>query len=267
MGRVPIPVGGLLLLLEFNAMSHAATRLWGRTLILLAILVVSHDAPPVRAAAQQLLPGAETEDLLQGIVVHQSTGEPVESATVSLVDTNIETRSGPYGGFSFPDAPLGFTLVRVTAPGHPGVVEEVEVKSDGIVFVQFILPSINAVLDELLVQVPGDAPRASQLTAADLLAIQVPSTRVLGDDVGRTDYRIRLRGAASSFTLGQEPLVLVDGVMVSRLGRALDVLRQIPASNVVSIKVLRGPAAAVEYPMAANGVVLVTTHAQGGRPR
>jgi len=238
----------------------------GRALTLLAILVVSYNAQPVGAAVQQLLPAAQTEDLLQGVVVYQSTGEPVKSATVSLVDTNIETLTGPYGGFSFPNAPLGFALIRVTAPGHPGVVEEVEVKSDGIVFVQFILPSINAVLNELLVQVPGDAPTASQLTAADLLAIQVPSTRVLGDDVGGTDYRIQLRGAASSFSLGLEPLVLIDGVMVSRLGRALDVLRQIPASNVESIKVLRGPAASVEYPMAANGVVLVTTHAQGGSP-
>ncbi len=45
----------------------------------------------------------------------------------------------------------------------------------------------------------------------------------------------------------------------------MEALSQIPASNVEKIEVLRGPAAAVRYPLAANGVVLVTTQSSGRR--
>ena len=245
-------------------MSHPAIRLWGRAVALLASLVVSQHAQPVGAAAQQALPGARTEDLLQGIVVYESTGQPVESATVSLVGMDVEIQTGRYGGFSFPDAPLGVMSLRVTAPGHPAMVQQVEVKSDGIVFVQFVLPSIAAVLSDLLVTVPGGELTASPLTAADMLAIEIPSARVTSSHVGRTDYDIRLRGPSTSFTEDVEPLVLIDGVMLSRLGQALEALSQIPASDVEAITILRGPAATGLYPMAANGVVLVKTRAGGG---
>ena len=79
-----------------------------------------------------------------------------------------------------------------------------------------------------------------------------------------------MRASASSFTLRGEPLILLDGVMISSGGAtggatALDALKQIPASDVIEIEVLRGPAATARYPLAANGVVLVETRAGGGR--
>ena len=98
----------------------------------------------------------------------------------------------------------------------------------------------------------------AQLTAADLLAIKVPSTRVTTGDIGKDDYQIRLRGYGS-FTQDVQPLVIIDGVRVSGTETAFDVLSQIPASDVEDIQVLRGPAAAFLYPFAANGVVEVRT--------
>jgi hypothetical protein len=233
-------------------------------LALLVVLIVSQHVRPVVGAAQQQ-PGTPTQDRLQGVVVHESTGQPVDSATVSLVGTDVEIRTGRFGGFSFPDPPLGMVSVRVTASGHPSVVEEVEVKSDGIVFLQFVLPSIGAVLSELLVGVPSSREMAG-LTAADLLAIEVPSTRVFRDDVGQTNYSIRLRGAATTFLANVNPLIIIDGIMISGDGgAAMEALSQILASDVESLEVLRGPAAAIRYPLAANGVVVVTTRAGGGR--
>ena len=245
-------------------MSHPSIRPWGG-LAALGLLLVLQYALPLGAAAQQPVPGAPTDARLQGIVVFESTGQAVESATVSLVGTDIETRTGPYGGFTFPDVQLGMYSVRVTAPGHPTVVQDVEVKDDGIVFVQFRLPSIAAVLSELLVGAQRDEPIAGPVTAADLLAIEVPSTRVITGNVGRTDYRIQLRASATSFTQSTEPLVFIDDVLVSGLGQALEALSQISASDVEKIEVLRGPAAAIRYPLAANGVVLVTTQSSGRR--
>lgn len=72
--------------------------------IALRLLLLSQNALPLGAAAQQLLPGAPTDARLQGIVVCQETGQPVESATVSMVGTDIEMRTGRYGDFEFPDA-------------------------------------------------------------------------------------------------------------------------------------------------------------------
>ena len=82
--------------------------------------------------------------------------------------------------------------------------------------------------------------------------------------IGRTTYSIQLRTTAASLTQSGEPLILIDGVMISRLGQAMEALSQISASDVESIEVLMGPSATVRYPMAANGVVLVRTRA--GRP-
>ena len=167
-----------LTLLEIDAMSRHSIRPWAGALAALGLLHVSQHALPLAAAAQQPLPEALTGALLQGVVIHESTGQPVESATLWLVGTNIETQIGKDGGFAFPDTPIGMVSVRVTAPGHPSLVQEVEVRRDGIVFVRFILPSGTAVLDELLVEVRGDGWRGNPLTVADMLANKIPSARV-----------------------------------------------------------------------------------------
>ena len=243
-------------------MSPPLIRPWRAALAALGLLLVHQYTVPLGGAAQQ--PEAPMPALLQGVVVHESTGQAVESATVSVVGTDMETQTGRYGGFAFPDVRLGVMSLRVTSPGHPSVVQEVEVTGDRIVFVQFRLPSIAAVLSELLVGVPSAVPDDIPVTAADLLAIEVPSARVTSGQIGRTTYSIQLRTTAASLTQSGEPLILIDGVMISRLGQAMEALSQISASDVESIEVLMGPSATVRYPMAANGVVLVRTRA--GRP-
>ena len=150
--------------------------------------------------------------------------------------------------------------IRATAPGHPSVTQEVEVKRDRIVFLQFRLPSVAAVLAELVVVVSGDRSRISDpRTAEDLLMLQIPSARGWrSGNIGKNDFVINLRGTGS-LTQSAEPLVLIDGALVSKGESTLDALAQIPASDVLNIQVLRGPAAAFLYLLAANGVILVTT--------
>ena len=257
-------------------MSYPSIRPWAGALAALVVLFVTQQALPLAAATQQPLPGAGTQPVLQGVVVDESNGQPIESATVSLVGTDIETQTGRYGGFAFPDVRPGLVSVHVTAPGHPSVVQEVEVKRDGIVFVRFDLPSIAAVLAELL---GDDEPMAGVLTAADLVAIEVPSARLIPRGIiGNTNDAIRFRAPVTSSTqsLGggdraeagfeAEPLVFIDGVRIG-LGWAFEALSQIPASYVEDIEVLRGLAATLRYPMAEDGVVVVVvkTRLGGGR--
>ena len=108
-------------------MSHISIRHCTGALVALGLLLVTQQALPLAAAAQEPLPGAPTGALLGGVVVDESTGQPVEAATVLLVGTDFETETGTYGGFAFTEAPLGTVSVRVTAPGHPSVVQEVDV--------------------------------------------------------------------------------------------------------------------------------------------
>jgi hypothetical protein len=248
------------ILLEIAAMSHLSIRPWAGALPALAVFLVTQHALPLSVAAQQPPPEAETQPLLQGVVVHETTGQPVESATVSLIGTDVETQTGRFGDFAFPDVQLGAMAVRVTAPGHPSVTQDVNITGDGIVFLQFRLPSVAAVLSELLVGVPRERSIiAEPETAADLLGNKVPGFMLTNNGiVGRDDDILNLRGARS-FGLDMQPHVFIDGVMVSGGETAFEALRQIPASDVLGIEVLRGPAAAFRYPLAANGVVLVTT--------
>lgn len=202
---------------------------------------------------------ATSEAPLQGVVVDDRAGQPVTGAVVAAGGVEGSVTTGRWGGFAFPDAPFGRVELHVSAPGHPTVVQEVEVQRGRIAFVRIVLPSVAAVLSELFVQVTPDEPGVKEQarTAADLLALQVPRTRVNPRSLGKSDYQVQLR-SAMSISGSQEPLILIDGIAVS-IGAAYEALLGIPASDVESIEVLKGPAAAARYPYAANGVIHVHT--------
>jgi Carboxypeptidase regulatory-like domain/TonB-dependent Receptor Plug Domain len=197
----------------------------------------------------------QTDARLQGVVVDQATYQPVDSATVSLVGTDILATTGKWGSFAFPLAPLGRVALRVSAPGHPGVTQDVEVRNGGVVFVQIVLPSVAATLSELWVNAPAsDNMKEVARSAADLLADQVPRMRVNPGSVGATDFTVNLR-ATSTLVGDAAPLILIDGVMMSQ---AFEALERIPASEVRDIQVLRGNEA-FQYPYSSNGVINVRT--------
>ena len=194
---------------------------------------------------------------LQGLVTEAETGRLIEAATVSLVGTKLETQSGADGFFTFPEVPIGRVHVRVRARGYPAVVEEVDVTA-GLVFVPIFLPSAAAVLDELLVTGRrSDVKRTPQAqTAADLLAVQIPELRpgvAFVRPRGATQ-RLGLRGRGT-FGGDGEPIVVLDGTL---LKGGLDVLRQIPAAEVKSIRILKGPSAAFLYG-SSDGVIYIQT--------
>ena len=217
-------------------------------------------AAPSGATAQvRPDPLALSQAPLQGVVVDEATHQPVDSAVVKILGTDVTMSTSRWGSFAFPDVPPGQLALQVSAPGHPSIVQDVEIREGRVVFVQIVLPSVAAVLHELLV---SGTPRAGTSevarTAADLLAVQVPRARVNKGVVGKSDYQVRLR-PGSTFQGIAAPMVLVDGVVISNDDGAYDALERIPASDVEEIQVLRGPAAAFLYPYAANGVINVVT--------
>jgi len=228
------------------------TRPAASTVALVALIALALGAAPASAQSGRAR--------LQGVVVDQQTYQPVEDATVALAGTSQEVVTDRWGSFAFPDAPIGAVEIHASAPGRPSVVQEVQVTRTGIVFAQIVLPSVAAVLSELIVQSSSphaSLAEASARTAADLLALQVPRTRAATGSVGDNDILLQLRGT-TSLNGSTEPLILVDGVALVR-DAAYDALLSIPASDVANIEVLTGAAAAARYPYAANGVIHIHT--------
>ena len=215
---------------------------------LFALALGASTFGPISVAAQE-------RAILWGVASDAVTGEIVDSAAVTLVGSGIETRTAADGIFEFPDAPLGFATVRVQAPGYPAVVEEVEMTPGTVRIMQVLLPSVDAVLRELLVVVPATAAasRGGVRSAADLLARKVVGINMTEGNVGVYQNPVLLRGV-SSINMTNEPAIFLDGVRM----RGLEVLRQIPASHVKDIRVLRGPATAF-IQGSANGAVLIET--------
>lgn len=227
--------------------------------ISLVALVAAGLCARVGAEAAAQDPGQDASNApLQGVVVDAATYQPVDSATVTLLGTDLSVSTGRWGSFTFPGAPPGQLSLQVSAAGHPSIVQDVEVREGRVVFVQIVLPSVAAVLSELLVPASGGSTSEVARTAADLLALQVPRTRVSTGVVGKSDYQIILR-ATNTFQGSNAPLILIDGVVMSQSEGAFDALERIPASDVERLEVLKGPAAASLYPYAANGVVNVVT--------
>lgn len=212
------------------------------------------------------LPAQETT-ALYGVVADGSTWQPVRSARVTLLETGDETVTGPNGTFVFEHPPLGRVSIRVDAPDFPGMVEEVEVTADAALFVQFVLPDMLTVLDEILVlgrrshaALESSEPR----TAADLLTMEVRG--ILGNrgTVGGDDSRILLRGVGS-ITLQGDPVIYLDGMRMSGgPGEALLTLSMIPASDVQDIRVSRGPTGSF-LTGSADGVIEVWTRSGPNR--
>lgn len=223
----------------------------------LALAALSAGAAPLAAQAPVRL---------AGVVADEATWTPISSATVVLVETGLETKSAANGTFTFADAPVGPATVRVDAPGFATMVQEVTVTEDGVVFVQFILPSMSAFLEEILVvgRAEKAAPLSETKTAADLLAGQLPGVGSGSGMVGRNLISVQLRGV-SSFTAQKEPDVFLNGVRVGgSFEDALGTLQKIPASDVKEIRLARGPASAVQQG-SADGAIYVTTKSGSDR--
>lgn len=241
-------------------MAHApSARSLGRGALAALLLGASPLALGVLQAQEP--PPAERLARLQGVVVLESTYEAIIGATVSIIGTDIETQTGPLGEFAIPDAPLGTAWVRVAVADLPSIREQVEITEDGIVFLQFRMPEdVGTVLDEVIIRVSDpDVASAEANTALDLLAIKIPSlTRSTSGFVGSNNGTVRLRGW-SSITQDGDPLIVIDDVVLTGDRLPLEILAEIPAGDVESIEVLRGPTASFRYPYASNGVIVIKT--------
>ncbi|NIU38163.1 MAG: TonB-dependent receptor plug domain-containing protein [Gemmatimonadetes bacterium] len=209
------------------------------------------------------------------VVVAASEGAPLEGATVWIVDTPIRTETDGRGRFVLGDVPSGEVTIRVDHPGYSTMVEQVTTDPMEILHLRMELIPLGQMFRQIRAitgdrrdeaaqghaqaDVPLDAGDGSR-TAADLLERGVPGVEVRRDGGAGAAGRILIRGV-SSISLNNEPAVYVDGVPIgtSATSPVLRILEEIPAGDVVRIRVLRGPSAPSAYANSANGVILIET--------
>ncbi len=198
---------------------------------------------------------------VNGTVVDES-GEPVVGATVMVKGTSVGASTDLDGKFSF-KAEKGARII-VTSVGYTSV--EVKAQPE----LKITLKEDQALLDEVVVIGYGQVKRRDVTTAISTVdkkdiqnrplvtvgqALQGKAAGVQvvqGNGAPGSEPSIRIRGA-SSFNGDNDPLYVVDGVVMSNI-------KYLSPNEIENMQVLKDASAAAIYgSRAANGVILITT--------
>lgn len=257
----------------------------GLAAALAALLLALPSAP---AAAQQ--------GSIAGVVVAEQSLRPLAGAQVTVEGTERGTITDAAGRFLLTGIPGTAATLRVQMIGYRTVTRAVQV---GDTNVRIALAEAAVELDEVVVTgtAGGQQRRAignvvSQIRAEDVVATApVPNVQSLinarapgvvvtpGTGQVGSGSRIRIRGA-SSFSLSNQPLIVVDGVRVDDAAATGPVVQAFGSSvisrlndfnprDIESIEIIKGPAAATLYGTeASNGVIqIITKKGAAGAPR
>ena len=230
-----------------------------------------------------------------GQVTDKSNQQPVAGASVLVLGTSLQARTGREGRYSITNVPPGQYQVQVRFIGFATGTQAVTVAAGQPATLDFALTPAAVPLDVVVVSATGQeqlkrelgnnvgtidaskiAQEAAPVSAADLLNSRVPGVEVMqsGGTTG-TGSRIRIRGA-TSLSLRNEPIIVVDGVRIDNVpnadgglgasgGQAPSRLNDLNPEDWESVEVVKGPSAAALYGTdAANGVIQIRT--KQGRP-
>lgn len=219
---------------------------------------------------------------LDGTVLNKITNLPVAGATVTIKGTTHAVQTDSEGKFYFQTGQkfpytliisyVGYKKIEYVADGSPVFIrlEEDLQELNGLVVIGYGSQKRKDITGAI-----ASVPKANlnQVTSSadNLLRGAVPGV-VVTQSSGRpgATSSVRIRGG-SSITAGNEPLYVVDGVLiyndnsngtagVSQAGAGVNVLSTINPSDIESIEVLKDASATAIYgSRGANGVVLITT--------
>lgn len=239
---------------------------------------------------------AQQVGTVTGTVIDGTNMRPLNGAQVSIEGTSRGSLADARGRFLIPGVPAGTHTVRVTYLGYRTGTEEVQVTAGATASVDFELQVSAVAMDEVVVTGTAGAIERRRLGVTmgsiDMTQVQelvpvegigqalqarIPSVRSIGTSGGVGAGRdLRIRGT-SSFTLGQRPVVYIDGVRVDTRnnewggmtgvtccafsgGAGEDRLGDLNPDDIERIEVLKGAAAATLYGSeASNGVIQIFT--------
>jgi TonB-linked SusC/RagA family outer membrane protein len=223
---------------------------------------------------------------ISGRVIDQASQLPVLGAQVVVVGSQRGAQTDQEGRYTITGVPAGSHQVRARRVGYGSTVQAVTVTDGGTATAEFTLATTATRLQEVVVNaVTGqEQSRLEQGTNTGHIAVgdmnKGPITKMADVLQGRvagvtlqsaggasgSGQRVRVRGA-NSLSLSNEPLLYVDGVLVSNGKGGINVgggdysrLNDLNPEEIADIEILKGPAASAIYgSAAANGVLLITT--------
>jgi TonB-linked SusC/RagA family outer membrane protein len=231
-----------------------------------------------------------------GIVRGQVTdaaGQPLADVLVSLVGTNVSTRSVADGMYELPSVAPGTVTIRAALIGYAAQTLTVQVTAAAMAELNFTLTEAAISLDAMVVTATGEqravevpnvittvdaaavAEEVAPVSLATLVQGRAPGVQIIGaSGTAGTGTKVRIRGS-SSLNLTNEPLLVVDGVRVDNTsndiavllegqggvgGQAPSRINDLNPDEIESIEIIKGPSAAALYGTeAANGVIVVKT--------
>jgi TonB-linked SusC/RagA family outer membrane protein len=241
-------------------------------------------------------PAASAQRRLTGTVTEAGTGQPVDAATITIPGTTIGAHSGDDGRFAM-TIPSGPQTVRVRRIGYR--LQDIAVSADQtdirVALVRDVLQLEAQIITGAVTSVAraNAANDVAQVTSDQLLRAPTPTlenalqAKIAGATVttnsgapgGGAQFRIR---GASSILGNSDPLIIVDGVIVSNqviepgTNSVLQAIRNtseatdqdngtnrladLNPNDIENIEILKGASAASIYgSRASNGVVVITT--------
>jgi TonB-linked SusC/RagA family outer membrane protein len=233
---------------------------------------------------------------IAGTVAAAGTQEPMAGAQVIVTGTTLRTATDESGRFRFASVPGGNVILEVRRIGYKLARVPARVGDENVQIALTLNPtSLEAVV---VTGTPGAAQKrelgnaVGQINVSDVVATapivsmqsllnaRTPGIVVMpaSGQVG-SGSQIRIRGQAS-FSLGNNPLLYVDGVRVNNEATSgfsnqafgsssISRLNDFNPEDIESIEILKGPSAATLYGTeAANGVInIITKKGASSAPR
>ena len=247
------------------------------------------------AALLVALPLSAQTGSIVGTVIDKTGLQPLNGVQVSIDGSTRGTLSDARGRFSIAGIPVGTVTVRATYIGYRTETKLTTVAVGAAATVNFEMGVSAVSLDEVVVTGTAGAVEKKQLGAtvstvsvanvqekvpvtdvSSVLQARIPGLRSMGTAGGVGASRdLRIRGT-SSFSLGQRPVIYIDGVKVDTRqaewnamggsccsysgGAGTDRLSDLNPNDIERIEVIKGAAAGTLYGTeATNGVIQIFT--------
>lgn len=230
-----------------------------------------------------------------GTVTTRPTAEPLNGAQVSVEGAGIGTLTDTRGRFLLAEVPAGTQTISVSHIGYSPVTREVTIETGGTEVVNFELSTRAISLDAIVVTGTGGEVERRKVGSSlvtldvsdvmDVVPVQdvgtalegrIPGVRSLATAGGVGSARHLYVRGVSSLSLGQRPVVYIDGVRVDTRSAdwsdlegvtprfagstGEDRLSDLNPADIERIEVLKGASATTLYGSeATNGVIQIFT--------
>ena len=239
---------------------------------------------------------AQATGTITGVVLDESNRRPLAGATVTVDGSVRRAVTSAEGRYTIPGVPSGRVELRASRIGYGVRSLPVTVVAGQTATANFSLEPTALELGGLVVTATGREQRTRELGNAvgvinvdeqvELAAVNSTAGLLQGRTAGvvvtqssgttGAGARVRIRGN-TSVSLGNEPLIVIDGVRVSNQvfgsagtvggsttiavgGQTPSRLNDLNPDEIETVEILKGPAASALYgTAAANGVIQITT--------